>query len=87
MTVSIKTYIRVLTLGTMLCLCTISMAQDSTYVDVLDLIDNNSVQWVNQIPTLKQDAKRAKKGWSQWYRYRAKTFFWDKEKEKQAKCY
>ena len=38
-------------------------AQDTTYVDVLDLIDNNSVEWVNQIPTLKQDAIRNKKGW------------------------
>ena len=40
-----------------------SQAQDTTYVDVLNLAEDERVQWVNQIPTLKQDAKRTKKGW------------------------
>ena len=38
-------------------------AQDTTYVDVLDFSETNTVTWVNQIPTLKQDVRRSKKGW------------------------
>jgi DNA-binding beta-propeller fold protein YncE len=38
-------------------------SQDTTYVDVLDFSETNTVSWVNQIPTLKQDKKREKKGW------------------------
>jgi len=38
-------------------------AQDSTYVDVLDFFETNSVQWINQIPPLKQDQKKQRKGW------------------------
>jgi DNA-binding beta-propeller fold protein YncE len=38
-------------------------SQDTTYVDVLDFSETNTVSWVNQVPTLKQDVKRSKKGW------------------------
>jgi DNA-binding beta-propeller fold protein YncE len=40
-----------------------SQAQDTTYVDVLDLIENERVQWVNQIPALKEGDRKLKKGW------------------------
>ncbi len=38
-------------------------SQDTTYVDVLDLIESKGVQWVNQIPPLKEDTKATRKGW------------------------
>ena len=37
--------------------------QDSTYVDILDTLDENRVVWVNQIPALKEDVKKKRKGW------------------------
>ena len=40
-----------------------SPAQDTTYVDVLDLMETKGVQWVNQIPQLIEDEKKIKKGW------------------------
>ena len=36
-------------------------AQDTTYVDVFDFFDTNRVHWVDQIPALKEDAKKQKK--------------------------
>lgn len=38
-------------------------AQDTIYVDPLDFFDTNRVHWVDQIPPLKEDAKKQKKGW------------------------
>ena len=38
-------------------------AQDTTYIDVLDFFETNTVSWVNQIPLLKEDAKQENKGW------------------------
>ena len=40
-----------------------SYAQDSTYVDVLDFFEMNQVNWVSQIPSLKEDVKKQSKGW------------------------
>jgi len=40
-----------------------SQAQDSTYVDLLDFNATNSVNWVNQIPSLKGETKKSNKGW------------------------
>src|SRR5210317_882430 len=38
-------------------------AQDSTYVDILDMIDEEKVHWVGQIPPLDDGSKKKKKGW------------------------
>ncbi|WP_242132123.1 6-bladed beta-propeller [Aestuariivivens marinum] len=38
-------------------------SQDTTYVEILDFNATNSVSWVNQIPSLKEDNKKTKKGW------------------------
>ena len=40
-----------------------SYGQDSTYVDVLDFFEMNQVNWVSQIPPLKEDVKKQRKGW------------------------
>ncbi len=37
--------------------------QDTTYVDVMDLTESKGVEWVNQIPHLKDANKKIKKGW------------------------
>ena len=60
---SFKTYRYLLIVGLILFSVKSLQAQDTIYVDVLDLIDNNRVQWVNQIPPLKEDAKQENKGW------------------------
>jgi DNA-binding beta-propeller fold protein YncE len=38
-------------------------AQDTTYVDAIELYSDEKVRWVNQIPSLKEDEKKLKKGW------------------------
>ena len=38
-------------------------SQDSTYVDILDFFEINQVNWVGQIPPLKEDVKKQRKGW------------------------
>jgi len=58
-----KTYFYLLTVGLLLLNTQLAGAQDSTYVDVFDLIESNNIRWVNQIPALKEDKKPSKKGW------------------------
>ncbi len=50
-------------IGLMLFWVNSAQPQDTTYVDVLDLIESKGVQWVNQIPPLKEGVKATKKGW------------------------
>ncbi|WP_223550806.1 6-bladed beta-propeller [Aestuariivivens sp. NBU2969] len=38
-------------------------SQDTTYVDILDFYATNTVSWINQIPALKENVKKTKKGW------------------------
>ena len=58
-----KTYGAILFSGLLLLSLQKSQAQDTTYVDVLDLTEYEMVQWVNQIPALKEDDRKLKKGW------------------------
>lgn len=50
-------------MGLLLFSQTALQSQDTTYVDVLDLIEYRGVEWVNQIPALKKDSRRLRKGW------------------------
>jgi DNA-binding beta-propeller fold protein YncE len=40
-----------------------SYSQDSTDVDVLELVETSKIRWVNQIPPLEEDVRKKKKGW------------------------
>ena len=42
---------------------TLVQAQDTTHVDVVDLHRTNRVQWIDQIPPLKEDIKNPNRGW------------------------
>jgi DNA-binding beta-propeller fold protein YncE len=46
-------------------MCTIlsAQAQDTTYVEIIDYSNSNTIQWVDQIPSLKDEKKKARKGW------------------------
>lgn len=50
-------------MGLMLFCITSVQSQDTTYVDALDFNVTNTVNWVNQIPSLKAETKKSKKGW------------------------
>ena len=58
-----KIYCLILCSGILLFSFSKSTAQDTTYIDVLDLMETKGVQWVNQIPHLKGEEKKLKKGW------------------------
>lgn len=58
-----KTYRFLLIVGLILFSVKTVRAQDTTYVDVLDFSETNTVRWINQIPPLKEDVKRSRKGW------------------------
>ena len=38
-------------------------AQDTTYVDALELFEVEKVHWIGQIPPLMEDRKKDRKGW------------------------